>query len=179
MTASISGGGLDFWPRNPASNKAPWGGEASPGRGPDDPHLRDQRSSRRRISRPDGKDDHRVQLDHRLGQQARLAAGLELEVLNRVPALVVPTAPTVAGGPPQSLLGGDLVSGETRVARLSRGAVVARPSVTRTASPSRSRSDGRGAPAGGGADRAARGTSGRLPTPANRPANIAATHASR
>ena len=37
MTASISGGGLDFWPRNPASNKAPWGAKRVPVAAPKTP----------------------------------------------------------------------------------------------------------------------------------------------
>src|SRR5215472_12768427 len=88
LTDSISGTASASAPRNPASNTAAVGGEAGPCRRRDGLRLRDQGSGRGKIAAPGRKGGHRVHPDHQLGEQARLAAGLELAVLDRLPALL-------------------------------------------------------------------------------------------
>ena len=90
ITASISRGGLGFCPAESGEQHGRDRGEAGPGRRRDGLPLRDQRSSLGEIAAPDRKDGYRVHRDHLLGEQARLAAGLELAGPYRVPALLVP-----------------------------------------------------------------------------------------
>jgi hypothetical protein len=83
MTASISGGGLDFWPRNPASNKAPRGAKRVPVAAPMTPasaisaaavaespgqHRGDPRVQ---VGLPRQRGIQRLKLLGRLGQQCR------------------------------------------------------------------------------------------------------------
>src|SRR5215469_16051291 len=85
LTDSISGTASASAPRNPASNTAAPGGKRVPVAA-----AIASASATSEAAAPGRKAGHRVQPDHQLGEQARLAAGLELAGRNRAPALLVP-----------------------------------------------------------------------------------------
>ncbi len=106
--------GLGFCPSQTGQEDGCVTGEAAPCRGRDRLRLRDQRSSRRKITAQDLIYRHPLHPDRQIDQQACLADGLQEPGNYRMPVLLLPHRDRGDRGQPaisQALIEGDLVLG--------------------------------------------------------------------